>query len=86
MSFTVSSLNFSNAKAGLAEGLKAIAQGKRECDLKALAQVDSASLAVFLAWQRAAEQSHSSLRFINAPESLISLASLYGVSDLLVLS
>lgn len=86
MSFTVSSLNFSNAKAGLAEGLKAIARGERECDLKELTQVDSASLAVFLAWQRAAEQHHSSLRFTNTPESLVSLASLYGVDDLLVLS
>ena len=51
-----------------------------------LEHVDSASVAVLLAWQKAARQNKLHLRFINTPESLISLASLYGVTELLALS
>lgn len=86
MSFAISSLNFANAKNVFEEGLKAIASGEHECDLENLSQIDSASVAVLLAWQRAAQKNHSSLRFINTPESLFSLALLYGVNDLLTLS
>ena len=86
MSFAITSLNFANAKNVLHEGLNAIASGEHECDLQNLTQIDSASIAVLLAWQRAAQQNHSSLRFMNAPESLVSLASLYGVNDLLAFS
>ena len=86
MSFTISTLNFVNAKQVLQEGLKAIANGEHECDLTKLEQVDSASVAVLLAWQKAARQNKLHLRFKNTPESLISLASLYGVTELLALS
>ncbi len=86
MSFAISSLNFSNAKHVLQEGLQAIARGEHECDLGNLVQVDSASIAVLLAWQRAALQNHSHLHFRNIPESLVSLASVYGVNDLLAIS
>ncbi len=86
MSFTVSSLDFANAKQVLAEGLDAIANGEHECDLAKLEHVDSASVAVLLAWQKAAWQSKRHLQFINTPASLISLASLYGVTELLTLS
>ncbi len=86
MSFTVLILNFINAKQVLQEGLDAIANGEHECDLSKLGQVDSASVAVLLAWQKAAKQNKLHLRFKNTPESLISLASLYGVTELLALS
>lgn len=86
MTFTVSTLNFGNAKQILQEGLDAIASGEHECDLAKLGQVDSASVAVLLAWEKAARQNKLPLRFINTPESLISLASLYGVTELLALS
>lgn len=86
MSFTVSTLNFANARQVLQEGLKAIANGEHECDLAKLEQVDSASVAVLLAWQKAAQQNNLHLRFRNTPASLISLASVYGVTELLTLS
>lgn len=86
MSFAVSSLNFSNAREVLKEGLEAIARGEHECDLGNLIQVDSTSVAVLLAWQRAALENHASLRFVRTPESLVSLATLYGVNELLALS
>lgn len=86
MTFAISTLNFVNAKQVLQEGLKAIANGEHECDLANLGQVDSASVAVLLAWQKAAQQNKLHLQFVNTPDSLISLASLYGVTELLALS
>ena len=86
MSFAISSLNFSNAREVLKEGLEAIARGEHECDLGNLVQIDSTSVAVLLAWQRAALENRSPLRFVRTPESLVSLAKLYGVNDLLALS
>lgn len=86
MCFAITSLTFSNATTVLQEGLEAIARGEHECDLGNLQQIDSASIAVLLAWQRAARKNNSPLAFRNIPESLISLASVYGVNDLLALS
>ena len=86
MSFAISSLNFSNAKQVLQEGLEAIHRGEHECDLNNLVQIDSASIAVLLAWQHAALTNRSSLRFLNTPENLVNLATLYGVKNLLNLS
>ncbi len=86
MTFAVKALNYANAKALLQEGLGAVAGGEQEIDLGALSQVDSASIAVMLAWQRAALKSGKSIRFLNVPPNLISLAELYGVTELLNLT
>lgn len=86
MTFAVKALNFANAKALLQEGLGAVAGGEQEVDLGALSQVDSASIAVMLAWQRAALKSGKAIRFLNVPPNLISLAELYGVTELLNLT
>ncbi|MBR7069209.1 MAG: STAS domain-containing protein [Oxalobacter sp.] len=86
MTFAVTVLDFSNAKALLQEGLAAVSRGEEDYDFGALAQVDSASVAVMLAWQRAAIQSGRRLRFLNVPASLVSLADLYGVTELLGLT
>ena len=83
MTFAVTALNFTNAKALLKEGLDAVAQGECEYDLGALTQVDSASVAVIVAWQRAAVKMGKKISFINAPSGLINLADLYGVTALL---
>lgn len=50
-------------------------------DLQAVNNADSSALAVILGWQRAAGQGR--LRLTNLPDSVISLAQLYGISDLL---
>ncbi len=86
MTFTVTTLDFSNAKALLQEGLDAVSRGENKYDLSALKQVDSASVAVMLAWQRAAIRSGRRLCFLNVPHSLVSLADLYGVTELLGLA
>jgi phospholipid transport system transporter-binding protein len=51
-------------------------------DLTGLDQVDSAAVAVLLAWQRRAAIEGVALSFNGAPPSLAALAELYGVAEL----
>lgn len=76
-------LTVNNAKTALEAGLRAIEGGQAEIDLAQLTVLDSAAVATLLAWQRAARQRGSTLRFKNLPDSLQSLAALYGVDKLL---
>ena len=52
-------------------------------DLGRLDAVDSAAVAVLLAWKRRAESEGAPLVFENIPPTMISLADLYGVEELL---
>ena len=79
----VDALTVHTAKAVLALGVAAINAGQDALDLGAVQTVDSAAVAVLLAWRRAARAKGKSLRFINLPESLASLSTLYGVDELL---
>jgi phospholipid transport system transporter-binding protein len=54
-------------------------------DLAAVAEVDSSGLAVVFGWSRAAAAAGQTLRIVNPPANLISLAELYGVTELLPL-
>ncbi len=67
----------------LAAGLSAIAGGQHVIDFSGLTAVDSAAVAVLLAWQRAARARSVVLSFINLPHMLQSLTELYGVAGLL---
>jgi len=53
-------------------------------DLGAVSEVDSSGLAVMLGWMRNARAGTCRLRFTSIPQGLNTLASLYGVTDLLV--
>lgn len=56
----------------------------REVDLGGMSDVDSSAIGMLLEWQRASEAAHGvRLRFVNLPENLKSLATLYDVLDLL---
>lgn len=46
--------------------------------------VDTTALALVLAWKRRAKKEFSEISFINLPGNLISLASLYGVQDIIL--
>jgi phospholipid transport system transporter-binding protein len=83
MSVSISSLSSSNAKEMLRVGLEAIERGQYEFDLGKVVTTDSSSIAVMLAWQRAAKRSLKHLQFLNTPPSILSLAALYGVGTLL---
>jgi len=52
-------------------------------DLSRVSAADSSALSVILGWQRAAGQGR--IRLTNPPESIRSLAELYGIADMLPL-
>ncbi len=80
------SLTNRNAATVLRDGLSRVQQGDVTVDCSALTQVDSAAVAVLLAWQRAAAQRGLALALGGVPPQLQSLASLYGVEGLLGLA
>lgn len=86
MPFLISTLCFSNAKKILRDGLHALDTGESLFDFHELTTVDSSTVAVLLAWQRAAQAKTISIQFLNAPTNLLNLAALYGVSELLTLA
>ena len=55
-------------------------------DLGGVTEMDSALLALLLAWLRDAHSRDRPLEFVNPPESLRTIARLYGVDGLLPLS
>jgi phospholipid transport system transporter-binding protein len=52
-------------------------------DLKAVDPVDSAGVAILLEWKRRAVAERMQLAFENVPPTMVSLAELYGVDELL---
>ena len=72
-----------NAAALLEEGRRHIAEGVQTVDLAEVNEMDSALLAVLLAWLRDAHSREKKLAFVNLPESLRTIAQLYGVDRLI---
>jgi phospholipid transport system transporter-binding protein len=70
----------------LVRGLEISASEQPVFNLAGVNEVDSSGLAVLFGWMRAAEAQGKTLRIDNPPESLVSLAHVYDVSDLLPLS
>lgn len=78
-------MNYANARRLLELGIAEITQGGRVFDLEPVRELDSASLALVFAWQRAAAERGAKVSVRNPPPSLLTIAQLYGVSDLLPL-
>ncbi len=76
-------IHMANARALMSEGSALLAPDVTHIDMAAVTEVDSAAVSLLLEWQRQAAGLNTSLRFTNLPESVKSLASLYGVTDLL---
>lgn len=63
-------------------------EGKRELngdvviDFSAVTEVDSTALSVIFEWRRAAREKNLKVSIRNLPDSMKSLAALYGVADL----
>lgn len=72
-----------NAAALLEEGRRHVAEGVQTIDLGEVNEMDSALLAVLLAWLRDAHGRERPISFVNLPESLRTIAQLYGVDRLL---
>ena len=69
----------------LEEGRRHLAEGVRNVDFGEVTEMDSAALALCLAWLRDAKAAGGTLTFTNLPESLQTIARLYGVHSLLPL-
>ena len=54
-----------------------------EIDLAAVSDVDTASISLLFEWLRQAKTRKSKATFTNLPQNLTSLATLYGVLDLI---
>jgi len=52
-------------------------------DLSGVTEVDSAAVSLLLEWRRQALRAKRTIRFTNIPANLKSLATVYGVSELL---
>lgn len=76
-------LTLNEARQSLLDGEQALAQGVTVFDLIQVTQVDSSALSLIMSWQRKAQASSRPLSFRNIPDSLHSLARLYGLADLI---
>jgi phospholipid transport system transporter-binding protein len=83
MKVDATSITNANANQLLASGLAAIRSGDVAVDLSGVKNVDSAAVALLLAWQRAATAEGKRLTFAGVPEGIVSLAELYSVHRLL---
>ena len=88
--FVSGPVTLANAAQVLEEGRRFLAEGRRRqdegvsvVDLGGVTEMDSALLALLLAWVRDAQSRERALTFANAPASLSTIARLYGVERLL---
>jgi phospholipid transport system transporter-binding protein len=75
-----------NVTAILEEGRRHLAEGVNTVDLAEVSEMDSALLALLLAWMRDAKTREQTIAVANPPESLRTIARLYGVDRLISLS
>jgi phospholipid transport system transporter-binding protein len=78
-------VTLANATRVLEEGRQHFAEGVRTVDMGEVTELDSALLALALAWLRDAREARRELSFANVPEALQTLSQLYGVENLLSL-
>lgn len=76
-------MTLTSAKSLLEEGVRLIAGPVSVFDLGTVSEVDSSGLAVVFGWLREAQRQGKTIRIVNLPQNLSSLAQVYGVSDLL---
>jgi phospholipid transport system transporter-binding protein len=76
-------VTLANVAGLLEEGRRHLGEGVRSVDFGEVTEMDSAALALCLAWLRDAKAAGAAITFSNLPESLQTIARLYGVHDLL---
>ncbi|MDH4273858.1 MAG: STAS domain-containing protein [Gammaproteobacteria bacterium] len=77
-------LTFYSVPAALRDSLAMFAEGDSlEVDLSGVTRSDSAGIALALEWTRMARQRNMTLRFVNVPSQMQSLAQVGGVDQLL---
>jgi len=76
-------LTIANAASLAEEGKRQFVAERVIVDLAGVTEVDSAAVSLLLEWRRAALGANRRIEFTNLPANLRSLATLYGVADLL---
>jgi phospholipid transport system transporter-binding protein len=76
-------VTLANVAAVLEEGRRHLEDGVESVDLAGVTEMDSALLALLLAWMREAKGRERSLTLANPPQALSTIARLYGVDTLL---
>ena len=76
-------VNMANVESLLEEGARQMAGAQVTVDLAGVTEVDSSALSLLLEWRRQALRANRTVRYVNLPANLKSLAELYGVTELL---
>lgn len=81
-------LNADTALRWVGEGQQWINKASNTCviDLAQVDSLDSAGIAILLAWERFAKHQRKSVSFKNPPEKLLAMLELYDLTSLLVIS
>ncbi len=75
-------VNLENALALREDGLRLFTAAETTLDLSGVTAVDSAAVSLLFEWRRAALAAKRSIRYVNLPDNLTSLAQLYGVTEI----
>lgn len=79
-------VNMGNVKSLLEAGLQQFNPELKEIDFSGLKEVDSSAISMVLEWLRVSKSRNLQLRVVNMPDNMKSLASLYGVLELIPVS
>lgn len=74
-------INMENVVSLLGEGNARFTAPQVTVDLAAVTEVDSSALSLLLEWRREAGRNGRTIRYLNLPANLKSLAQLYGVTE-----
>jgi len=80
------SVTMSNVKSLLEAGLQQFNPELKEIDFSGLQEVDSSAVSMVLEWLRVSKKRDLRLNILNMPDNMRSLASLYGVLELIPIS
>ena len=75
-----------NVKSLLDAGLQQLNPELKEIDFSGLEEVDSSAISMVLEWLRVSQSRNLQLSIVNMPDNMKSLASLYGVLELIPFS
>jgi phospholipid transport system transporter-binding protein len=76
-------MTLENVNALLNETSSAFTSDNMQVDLSSVSEVDSTAVSLLFEWLRQARARNTSLVFVNVPPNLVSIATLYGVLDLI---
>ncbi len=79
-------VTMNNVKSLLEAGLQQLNSELKEIDFSGLEEVDSSAISMVLEWLRVSQSRHLQLSVVNMPDNMKSLASLYGVLELIPFS